>query len=30
MITMAKHQKYFPLENKEGELLPNFIGVRCW
>ena len=29
MITMAKHQKYFPLENKEGELLPNFIGVRC-
>ena len=29
MITMAKHQKYFPLENNNGDLLPNFIGVRC-
>lgn len=29
MITMAKHQKYFPLEAADGKLLPNFIGVRC-
>ena len=29
MLTMIKHQKYFPLENNNGDLLPNFIGVRC-
>lgn len=29
ITTMAKHQKYFPLENSNGDLLPKFLGVRC-
>ena len=29
MTTMVHHQKYFPVRNLEGALLPHFIGVRC-
>ncbi|RNA68877.1 glycine--tRNA ligase subunit beta [Alteribacter keqinensis] len=28
ITSMKEHQRYFPVLNKEGELLPNFITVR--
>ncbi|TSB46752.1 glycine--tRNA ligase subunit beta [Alkalicoccobacillus porphyridii] len=28
LTTMKEHQRYFPVENLEGELLPHFITVR--
>ncbi|TCS83718.1 glycine--tRNA ligase subunit beta [Tepidibacillus fermentans] len=28
VTTMREHQRYFPVENKQGELLPYFITVR--
>ncbi|WP_332690941.1 glycine--tRNA ligase subunit beta [Halalkalibacter lacteus] len=28
ITSMKEHQRYFPVENKEGELLPYFITVR--
>ncbi|WP_066192921.1 MULTISPECIES: glycine--tRNA ligase subunit beta [Gracilibacillus] len=28
ITTMKEHQRYFPVENAKGELLPYFIGVR--
>ncbi len=28
ITTMQTHQRYFPLEDDEGKLLPSFIGVR--
>ena len=28
ITSMKEHQRYFPLHNKKGELLPKFIGVR--
>jgi len=27
IITMKYHQKYFPIENKQGDLLPHFITI---
>lgn len=29
MITMKNHQKYFPVVDDKGKLLPYFVGVRC-
>lgn len=28
IISMKEHQRYFPVTNHEGKLLPHFIGVR--
>lgn len=28
VTVMAKHQRYFPVENASGELLPRFVAVR--
>jgi glycyl-tRNA synthetase beta chain len=28
VTAMAKHQRFFPLEDAEGKLLPNFISIR--
>ncbi|MFC5466628.1 glycine--tRNA ligase subunit beta [Lederbergia graminis] len=28
VTSMKEHQRYFPVKNKQGELLPYFIGVR--
>lgn len=28
ITTMREHQRYFPVETKEGELLPHFVTVR--
>ncbi|MFS0672840.1 glycine--tRNA ligase subunit beta [Ornithinibacillus sp. 179-J 7C1 HS] len=28
ITSMKEHQRYFPVKSQEGELLPNFVGVR--
>ncbi|WP_099158535.1 glycine--tRNA ligase subunit beta [Virgibacillus ndiopensis] len=28
VTSMAEHQRYFPVESKDGKLLPHFVGVR--